>query len=581
MADILIRVTGDTSDIKKNLDEVDQKASATGGHLAEAGKLAAEAWAVANAVAIESVLLYKEQEQATNSLNQAMVQQGIFSSELRDKYLEQAEALEKLTTFDAENIVKAETILQSMIGQTEVTEDLTKATLDFAAAKGISLSTAAELAGKAIGTSTNALGRYGVEVTASATKAEKLTQVIDGLNRISGNRAETDAKGLGALVQLKNATEEVAKVIGEQLAPYVSFAAREMIKFFEEVKKSSSIRGLSTAFVFLTKEMLLFAFDLGTIVQQVAASLGGLAGTVVLLMSGQFKAAKDSFINLGSDVAKIGEDNGKKLEEIYKGLDAADAGRKDSKAEDDLNRVKESAANEGRVKQEESDKAFIAASEQREAQFQAETQQMLANNEYEKLAKTQADIKMYDVRIKSETDFHKKRKLIEEKDALETTEREQLLAKQKTQLQADTFASIATMSSSNNKTLAFIGKAAGITQVAIDTPVAISKALAAFPPPFNFAAATLVGVAMAAQAANIAGVALAEGGIVMPTPGGIQATIGEAGQAEAVIPLDRMSEFGMGGGGGTTQIEISLKDQLVEFIETKIVERRRLGTSLI
>jgi hypothetical protein len=77
--------------------------------------------------------------------------------------------------------------------------------------------------------------------------------------------------------------------------------------------------------------------------------------------------------------------------------------------------------------------------------------------------------------------------------------------------QRDTFSAIATLSQSNNQTLAQIGKAAGITQIAIDTPVAISKALAAFPPPFNFVAAGLVGVAMAAQAARIAGVPLATG----------------------------------------------------------------------
>ena len=37
---------------------------------------------------------------------------------------------------------------------------------------------------------------------------------------------------------------------------------------------------------------------------------------------------------------------------------------------------------------------------------------------------------------------------------------------------------------------------------------------------------------------------LAEGGIVMPRPGGVLANIAEGGQAEAVIPLDRMGSFG-------------------------------------
>jgi len=113
-----------------------------------------------------------------------------------------------------------------------------------------------------------------------------------------------------------------------------------------------------------------------------------------------------------------------------------------------------------------------------------------------------------------------------------------------------TLGTITSLSSSSNATLAGIGKAAALTQIAIDTPVAIGRALASAPPPFNYGLAAAVGLAMGQQAAKISGVQLAEGGIVMPRPGGTQATIGEAGQAEAVIPLDRAAEFGLGGGGG-------------------------------
>ena len=48
---------------------------------------------------------------------------------------------------------------------------------------------------------------------------------------------------------------------------------------------------------------------------------------------------------------------------------------------------------------------------------------------------------------------------------------------------------------------------------------------------------------------------LAEGGIVMPRPGGVLANIAEGGQAEAVIPLDRMGSFG---GQGTTNYTINV-----------------------
>ncbi len=50
------------------------------------------------------------------------------------------------------------------------------------------------------------------------------------------------------------------------------------------------------------------------------------------------------------------------------------------------------------------------------------------------------------------------------------------------------------------------------------------------------------------------GFKLAAGGIVMPRPGGTLATIGEAGQAEAVIPLDRLGSMMNGNGGGATYV---------------------------
>jgi hypothetical protein len=49
---------------------------------------------------------------------------------------------------------------------------------------------------------------------------------------------------------------------------------------------------------------------------------------------------------------------------------------------------------------------------------------------------------------------------------------------------------------------------------------------------------------------------LAEGGIVMPRPGGVLANIAEGGQAEAVIPLNRLGDFS-GKGGNTYNINVN------------------------
>ena len=48
----------------------------------------------------------------------------------------------------------------------------------------------------------------------------------------------------------------------------------------------------------------------------------------------------------------------------------------------------------------------------------------------------------------------------------------------------------------------------------------------------------------------------ADGGIVLPTPGGTLAIIGEAGQSEAVIPLDRLDAM-MGRGAGNITINVN------------------------
>ena len=48
---------------------------------------------------------------------------------------------------------------------------------------------------------------------------------------------------------------------------------------------------------------------------------------------------------------------------------------------------------------------------------------------------------------------------------------------------------------------------------------------------------------------------LAEGGVVMPSPGGSIVNVAEAGQPEAIIPLNKMGS--LGGGGSTYNITIN------------------------
>lgn len=65
------------------------------------------------------------------------------------------------------------------------------------------------------------------------------------------------------------------------------------------------------------------------------------------------------------------------------------------------------------------------------------------------------------------------------------------------------FGNLATLSRSENKKIAAIGKAAAITQATIDGVLAVQKALASAPPPANYALAAAAGVAAAANVASI------------------------------------------------------------------------------
>jgi len=63
-------------------------------------------------------------------------------------------------------------------------------------------------------------------------------------------------------------------------------------------------------------------------------------------------------------------------------------------------------------------------------------------------------------------------------------------------------------------------------------------------------------LATIATAKSASSVKMAEGGIVKPRPGGTLATIGEAGQPEAVVPLNKAKQMGFGGGGSAQPIII-------------------------
>lgn len=509
-----------------------------------------------------TVEAFREKELAINELSQSMINQGVFTGELREKYMAMADALQELTTYGDEQIISAQGVLQAFVGQKEVTEDLVKATLDFATAKKMDLTTAANLVGKAIANDTDILNRYGVSVRQSTNEAEKMANVIGALNGKFEGQAMAAAKGLGVIDQLSQNWGDFLTKIGGLMAPFITSlaaAANGALKLvnaflpenFDAAK--SSLSGINQEILKLRREIIN--------VQEQAAQRGGLNAfdnALILSLEKQIASHKQAQETMLADQKASNE----------KGVD--------------LEREKNLRLQEVHLER-------MVADQDRKLQL-AEMQDMDWATSLEK------ELAFMDKQIEQATSFQEKKRLVTERGAMaeelalaQSDKRKQAKeAEAQKQLVEDrraTLNTIATLQNSHNSTLAAIGKAAAITEIAIQTPIAIARALAAFPPPFNFAAAGLVGAAMAAQAARIAGVQLAEGGIVRATPGGVPAIIGEGGRDEAVIPLEDGRVPGMGGGitiniNGPFMGDETQARQLAKMIDEQMFHLRRNNESM-
>jgi hypothetical protein len=163
---------------------------------------------------------FGEQELAEKKLSTAL---GHTSQSL----LDQASALQKVTTFGDESIITAQALIAAFTDDEATIKEATKATLDLAAAKGMDLNSAADLVSKTLGSSTNALSRYGIEVTGAVGSTQRLDSLTKNIAKTFGGQATAQAQTFtGSMKQMANVTGDVMEVIGEKIAPAIQLAAQ-------------------------------------------------------------------------------------------------------------------------------------------------------------------------------------------------------------------------------------------------------------------------------------------------------------------------------------------------------------------
>ena len=170
-----------------------------------------------NAV-MQSVEAYRVQERAVLSLDTTLKNAGVYTAEYSQKIQNLASEIQSYSNYGDEAIIKAQSLGQSFAGQTPITEKATKAVVDFAAATGMDLESAFTLFGKSIGSSTNALARYGVELQKGMTDSQKMEAITKQLGERYTGQAALMAN---SSVQLKNSIGDMSEAFGRIFNGYV------------------------------------------------------------------------------------------------------------------------------------------------------------------------------------------------------------------------------------------------------------------------------------------------------------------------------------------------------------------------
>lgn len=267
--------------------------------------------------------LYGDQEQAEKKLETAL---GKRSNAL----LAFASAQQKVTTFGDEETLVAMSLVGAYTDNEKAIARVTEASMDLASAKGMDLNSAIDMVSKSIFSSTNAMSRYGIEVTGTQGTVERLESATKNISDLYGGQAKAQAETFnGAMIQMKNAVGDTGEVIGSIFAPAVLLGAKGLQAFAESINTKNvkefglAIGILATGFTVYRRQAVLAS--IATLRFGKAMKLSGVglavAGLMVLIdKMGVFGEESESLLKklkeLNGEIGNLGkgdEDNEKLL----------------------------------------------------------------------------------------------------------------------------------------------------------------------------------------------------------------------------------------------------------------------------
>lgn len=443
----------------------------------------------------DSLNAYAENESAIVKLTNALKNQGITSQSAVDDLVKYADKLEKLTGVNDDVLISMQALLTTFgLTGDKMNEALVAAT-DLSIARSIDLRTATLLLGKAFVGETAALSRFGIQIDDNIPKGKRFQEVLDQINGSMGGAAAAQTRTYAGQVNLLAlAFDDLQKAIGKELNPATTQAIALLTKFVDII--TSAIPTAAAIFKSSMGTMLGALGPLGT-----GLKVG--AGAVDVFFRSKAAKAKKSANETVSDIESETVIVDEKYKQQTEALQKKHADEEQSRLDSANKRIEEFGLTEQQIQNKQMESDIVKLNMQGESAKAAELFDLLEKKKAQDRQKTMS--------------------------AFTVNALNQLAAFQ----------------GAKSKEIAGVAKAAAIAQATMSTYQAASGALSTPPVgPWNFAIAAAFIAAGLANVAQISGVKLARGGVVMPTSGGVTATVAEAGRPEAVIPLgdDRATE---------------------------------------
>jgi len=607
MADnkVVISIEAQNADkAKQALKEIGVSAKDLGNQLRESSvgtQIMSEAWktfgSIVSVAAVatffkETIRAAMEQEDALNRLTGAMEIQGTATQELITLYQNLAKSLQETTRYSDEAIMQT---MQQMVSLGKIgpenMERATRAALDLSAATGRDLTSATLAIAKAAAGSTSGLARYGIVIDENISKGEKFNKTLEYVEKHFGGMAQRDVNTFsGAVAKLGNSWGEVMEELGKFVTenPAVIEGLHGMIDNTNSLSKAIADFRVGT--------MLAQVEDLKNEIMNMAAPEGALL---------QFRnAIYDMFGDKRQDNIKAFQqqltDLVIQLERM--GVDIADQSTLNLLNEEEINRVMEALETirikRGEIEQEAAitHGATINAMLDQE-RVSLETLQNLwsgynTQKTADQLASNQVQTEKYNFLI----DTQKKANTSLWNEAGKMRD---AFSKGMSQLTFDTIKGNAdvkktfedlgdqmlkiltdwAVQTTLNWALSKVFHAAevatatttGASVAAAWAPAAAMVSLASFG---GNAGPAITGMTATTFAAHLLAVPKAEeGGIIRGSPGGTLLIAGEKNKDEAIIPLDRASDIGMGKGDTYVSIEINYPVITNNQIAHELVQR--------